>query len=83
MLSLLMISRPHRNKGHGKAIVGALESYLQHTCNIGVLESGVQVNNPGAIRFWRNRGFHIGTTARHHEDGTTAYDMVKVLKPAP
>ncbi len=83
VLSLLMISERHRNRGHGKAIMGALESYLQSTWEIGILESGVQVNNPGGIRFWRNRGFQIGTTARHHEDGTTAYDMIKVLKPTP
>jgi 2-polyprenyl-3-methyl-5-hydroxy-6-metoxy-1,4-benzoquinol methylase/ribosomal protein S18 acetylase RimI-like enzyme len=81
VLSLLMISRQHRNKGHGKAIVGALESHLRDTCKVDTIESGVQVNNPDGIRFWRKRGFQIGAVARLHEDGTTAFDMHKKLEP--
>jgi 2-polyprenyl-3-methyl-5-hydroxy-6-metoxy-1,4-benzoquinol methylase/ribosomal protein S18 acetylase RimI-like enzyme len=81
VLSLLMISRQHRNKGHGKAIVGALESHLRDTCKVDAIESGVQVNNPDGIRFWRKRGFQIGTVARRHDDGTTAFDMHKKLEP--
>jgi ribosomal protein S18 acetylase RimI-like enzyme len=81
VLSLLMIARQHRNKGHGKAIVNALESYLRATYNVETIESGVQVNNPRGIHFWKTRGYQIGTLATLLEDGTTAYDMKKELEP--
>jgi RimJ/RimL family protein N-acetyltransferase len=81
LLSLLMISRQHRNKGYGSAVVDALELYLHGMYRVRTIEGGVQTNNPGAMRFWRSRGFLIGTVGRLHEDGTTACEMKKNLGP--
>jgi ribosomal protein S18 acetylase RimI-like enzyme len=82
VLSLLMISRGYRKKGYGRAIVNALESYLQAKHEVRTIAAGVQVNNPDAIRFWRSCGFQIGAAARLHEDGTTVHEMRKTIKPA-
>jgi ribosomal protein S18 acetylase RimI-like enzyme len=78
-LSLLMISREHRNKGYGKAVVEALESYLIRNHKTDLIESGVQTNNEPGIRFWRNRGFEIGQTAKALDDGTVAFEMKKEI----
>ncbi|MBN1647170.1 MAG: GNAT family N-acetyltransferase [Spirochaetales bacterium] len=78
-LLLLMIARQHRYTGLGTEVLQALEKYLQGRYGTTRIESGVQVNNPAAIAFWKKNGFIIGTEARHLDDGTTAYEMVKTL----
>jgi ribosomal protein S18 acetylase RimI-like enzyme len=83
VLSLLMISKKHRNRGYGVGVFEALERYLRDRYAVQEIESGVQVNNPRAIRFWKKRGFQIGTEPISHDDGTTAFDMRKVMDPAP
>ena len=80
VLHLLMISLLHRKKGHGAAIFRALESHLRDTYSVQVIESGVQVNNPDAQRFWRRCGFEVDTVPKERDDGTTAFDMKKVLR---
>lgn len=77
VLWLLMISARHRRKGYGTAIAAALESYLRDTYGVRTIESGVQVNNPMAIRFWSRCGYKIGTVPRSQADGTVAYDMTR------
>jgi GNAT superfamily N-acetyltransferase len=78
-LELLVVARPHRGRGYGTEVLTALEEHLTRTCGTLTLESGVQVNNPTALRFWRARGFQIGTVRRAMPDGTTTYAMSKQL----
>ncbi len=46
---------------------------------ITVLRAGVQVNNPGAIRFWQRMGFAITSEAEAQADGTICYRLEKPL----
>ncbi len=77
-LELLMIGAPYRNLGLGGAVVAALEEALREA-GVRVLRAGVQVNNPGAIRFWQRMGFEITGPPRDFEDGTTAMPLEKWL----
>lgn len=80
-LELLMIAAPHRGQGLGTRVVAWLEEDLRR---IGTarLESGVQVNNPQAVRFWQRMGFRITSGAEPQPDGTVAYHLEKDLGPA-
>ena len=49
---------------------------------IRMLRAGVQVNNPGAIRFWQRMGFAITSSAELMSDGTTCYQLKKSLREA-
>ena len=78
-LSLLMIAAPNRGRGLGEEIVRAVEGEI---CRVGLahaIESGVQVNNPGAIRFWQRMGYRIISGPRDMHDGTTAFQLWKDL----
>ena len=44
-----------------------------------VLRAGVQVNNPGAVRFWQRMGFAITSGAELLADGTVCYRLEKHL----
>jgi len=46
---------------------------------ISMLRAGVQVNNPGAIRFWQRMGFAITSEAEAQADGTICYRLEKKL----
>ena len=46
---------------------------------ITVLRAGVQVNNPGAVRFWQRMGFTIVSGAELQPDGTVCYQLKKDL----
>jgi ribosomal protein S18 acetylase RimI-like enzyme len=77
-LELLMIAADQRGKGLGSKVLARLENYLiAH--GISILLAGVQVNNPGAIRFWTGHGFKITSEPRLMEDGTTAMELEKNL----
>ncbi len=78
-LSLLMISKSQRGKGLGEAAVGAVEKEILKTGQVHIIESGVQVNNSGAIRFWQRMGFTIVSGAILQQDGTTTYDLSKAV----
>ena len=78
-LSLLMIAAPYRNQGIGDAVVAAVEEEIRKDPRVNVILSGVQVNNPGAIRFWRRHGYRIVSEPRLHPDQTTAVDLRKDL----
>jgi ribosomal protein S18 acetylase RimI-like enzyme len=78
-LSLLMIASPFRNQGIGKAVVGALENEIRKDPKITVIVSGVQVNNPQAIRFWQRNGYCIASEPKLYPDQTTAVDLRKDL----
>jgi ribosomal protein S18 acetylase RimI-like enzyme len=78
-LSLLMIASPCRNYGIGKAVVEAVENEIRKDTQITVIFSGVQVNNPQAIRFWQRNGYRIVSEPKLHPDQTTAVDLRKDL----
>jgi ribosomal protein S18 acetylase RimI-like enzyme len=81
-LALLMIAAPHRSQGIGGAVVAAVEDEIRKDGRVTVIWSGVQVNNPQAIRFWQRQGYRIVSEPKLHSDGTTAVDLRKDLKRA-
>jgi ribosomal protein S18 acetylase RimI-like enzyme len=76
-LSLLMIALPFRNQGIGKAVLDAVENEIRKDTKITVIHSGVQVNNPGGLRFWQRNGYRIVSGPKLHPDQTIAVDMRK------
>lgn len=79
-LELLMIAAPYRNQGLGEEALRWLEEELaRQRPPISRLRAGVQVNNPGAVRFWQRMGFAIVSGAELHPDGTTCYQLEKDL----
>jgi GNAT superfamily N-acetyltransferase len=78
-LELLMIAAPFRNQGLGARAVAWLEGELRRG-GVTRLKSGVQVNNPKAIRFWRRVGFALTSGAEPQADGTVAYRMEKKIE---
>jgi ribosomal protein S18 acetylase RimI-like enzyme len=78
-LSLLMIGAPYRSHGLGEAVVRAVEAEIRRDGRAQGFRSGVQVNNPGAIRFWQRMGFQIITEAEALPDGTVCYQLLKSL----
>lgn len=93
-LELLMIAAPYRGRGLGEEAVRWLEKELtdphpqpfslegergKDQPKISTLRAGVQVNNPGAIRFWQRMGFAITSGAEPQTDGTVCYRLEKDL----
>ncbi len=78
-LELLMIAAPHRKQGIGRAVVDAFENEIRKDPAVRTILSGVQVNNPGAIRFWLSRGYRIVSGPTLMPDQTTAFALRKDL----
>ncbi len=78
-LSLLMIAAPFRKQGVGQAVVEAVENEIKKNGRIDKILSGVQVNNPQAMRFWQRNGYRIVSEPKLHPDQTTAVDLRKDL----
>jgi ribosomal protein S18 acetylase RimI-like enzyme len=76
-LSLLMIAAPYRNQGIGQAVVALIEDEIRRDPRIIAILSGVQVNNPGAVRFWEKHGYRIISGPELQPDGTTAFRLRK------
>jgi ribosomal protein S18 acetylase RimI-like enzyme len=76
-LELLMIAAPFRSRGIGTAVVEAVENEIRKDPGITVIHSGVQVNNPQAIRFWQRHGYRIVSGPKLQLDQTTAFDLRK------
>ncbi len=76
-LMLLMIAAPWRNRGYGLIATSALWEYLKNDFGTVRLRGEVQIDNEGAIRFWKGFGFHVSTDPRKQKDGTTTYAMCK------
>jgi ribosomal protein S18 acetylase RimI-like enzyme len=60
-------------------VVEAVEKEIRKEPGITVIHSGVQVNNPQAIKFWQRRGYRIVSGPKLHPDQTTAFDLRKDL----
>ena len=78
-LALLMIGAPYRSQGLGQAVVEAFEDEIRKDARITTIMSGVQVNNPQAIKFWQRQGYRIVSGPILHPDQTTAFDLRKDL----
>jgi ribosomal protein S18 acetylase RimI-like enzyme len=76
-LALLMIASSFRSQGIGKAVVDAVENEIRKDAQVNVIFSGVQVNNPRAVRFWQRNGYRIVSEPKLHPDQTTAVDLQK------
>lgn len=76
-LELLMIASPARKQGIGKAVVEAFENEIRKNKDITSIRSGVQVNNPDAIKFWLGCGFRIVSGPTLMPDQTTVYGLQK------
>jgi ribosomal protein S18 acetylase RimI-like enzyme len=78
-LELLMIAASFRSQGIGKAVVATVEHEIWKNGQVTVIFSGVQVNNPRAIRFWQGNGYRIISEPKFYPDQTTAVDLRKDL----
>jgi ribosomal protein S18 acetylase RimI-like enzyme len=78
-LSLLMIAAPFRSRGLGAEVVQLVEGDMRRTGQARAVESGVQVNNPQAVRFWQRMGYRIISDATDMADGTTVFRLWKDL----
>jgi ribosomal protein S18 acetylase RimI-like enzyme len=76
-LALLMIGAPFRGQGIGATVVEAVENEIRKDAGITAIASGVQVNNPQAIKFWQRHGYRIVSEPILHPDQTTAFDLRK------
>ncbi len=76
-LSLLMIAAPFRQRGIGAAIVEAVEHEILTDAHVRTIRSGVQMNNPHAVRFWQNQGYRIVSGPDLLPDQTTVFGLQK------
>jgi ribosomal protein S18 acetylase RimI-like enzyme len=76
-LSLLMIAAPFRKQGIGQAVVTAVENEIRKNTQITTIRSGVQVNNPQAIRFWQRNDYRIISGPELMPDQTTVFGLQK------
>ena len=80
-LSLLMIAAPYRGHGTGTEIVKRIEKEILGNSHITKILSGVQVNNPDALRFWQKNGYHIVGGPELRPDKTTVFHLCEECKP--
>jgi ribosomal protein S18 acetylase RimI-like enzyme len=76
-LELLMIAASFRKQGIGKAVVEAFENEVRKDAKVSTILSGVQVNNPQAVKFWQRNGYRIASEPKLLPDQTTAVDLRK------
>lgn len=76
-LSLLMIAAPCRGQGLGTAVVEAVEQEIRKDARVTSIHSGVQVNNPQAIKFWQRHGYRIINGPQLMPDQTTVFSLRK------
>ena len=57
----------------------AWEAEIRQDPQVDRILAGVQVNNPGSMRFWQRMGYRIVSEPKLHSDGTTAVDLRKEL----
>jgi ribosomal protein S18 acetylase RimI-like enzyme len=78
-LELLMIAAPYRKQGIGKAVVEAVENEIQKNPKVTTIVSGVAVNNPQAIQFWKKNGYQIVSEPKYYPGQGTGFDLRKDL----
>jgi ribosomal protein S18 acetylase RimI-like enzyme len=78
-ISLLMVAMPFRKQGIGAKIVELVEEEIEKGSRATTILSAVQVNNPGALRFWRKNRYQITKGPELRPDKTTVYHLRKDL----
>jgi ribosomal protein S18 acetylase RimI-like enzyme len=58
-------------------VVRVVEQEIHREGRAQVIFSGVQVNNPRAIRFWQRMGYAVISGPQDMGDGTTAFRLRK------
>jgi ribosomal protein S18 acetylase RimI-like enzyme len=76
-LSLLMIAFPYRARGLGAEVVRLLEAEIEKDGRVKSILSGVQINNPAAMRFWQRMGYRIVGGPEAMPDQTTVFHLRK------
>jgi len=80
---LLMIAETSRGQGIGRAAVEAVEADIRRNPEVTAILSGVQVNNPQAIQFWRRNGYRITGGPELMPDQTVVFHLRKDIHPDP
>ncbi len=78
-LELLMIAAPFRGRGIGEAVVQAVENEIRKDAAVTTILSGVQVNNPLAVKFWQKNGYCISSGPELMPDHTAVFRLRKDL----
>jgi RimJ/RimL family protein N-acetyltransferase len=76
-IELLLISFSHRQKGIGRQVLRLIETNARHKTGVSRFSTSIQVNNPGAVRFWQNCGYKIYSGPEIQLDSTTVYQLQK------
>jgi ribosomal protein S18 acetylase RimI-like enzyme len=79
-ISLLMIAAPYRCRGLGQQILAQIEAKIRKNGQIHTILTAVQVNNPGALRFWQRNGYQIISGPDLQPDATYTYRLQKMIK---
>ena len=79
-LALLMIAASFRRQGIGEAVVEAVEQEISKDPQVRTICSGVQVNNPQAVKFGQRHGYRIVSGPTLMPDQTTVFGLRKELK---
>jgi ribosomal protein S18 acetylase RimI-like enzyme len=76
-ISLLMILPSYRSQGIGEHVVRWIEHRVQENPHVTSIETAVQVNNPGAVRFWCRLGYIIESGPELRPDQTRTFRLKK------
>jgi ribosomal protein S18 acetylase RimI-like enzyme len=76
-ISLLMIAAPFRRHGLGTKVVEMVEEEITNNFHPEMIRIAVQINNPGALRFWKRFGYRIIKGPELRPDQTTVYYLQK------
>jgi GNAT superfamily N-acetyltransferase len=82
-ISLLMILPSYRSQGIGEHIVHWIEQRVLENPHVTSIETAVQVNNPGAVRFWCRLGYLIESGPELRPDQTRTFCLQKILNLTP
>lgn len=78
-VSLIMIANRFRGKGIGGEVVNLVEKACRQELHVTGIRASVQVNNPDALRFWRNNGHRVIGGPELRPDQTTVFHLEKDL----
>ena len=76
-ISLLMLASGIRGRGIGTEALELIEREIRKDPRVTMIRSAVQVNNPGAQRFWLKHGYRIIGSPELQPDGTTVFHLQK------
>jgi RimJ/RimL family protein N-acetyltransferase len=65
-IALLMIAEPFQRLGYGSEACGIIENEILGNIGVRTIKLGVLANNPSALAFWNEMGYHK-TGIREHQ----------------